>query len=361
MLIDNIVEKEHELYNRLCKREESNPLILFGAGQSGHNVLKALREWNKLPSYIAVNEKYLSEEKLIYEGYEVVSLEAVLKANPKCDLIIAFRGYEEGSIAQYKEHVGEIYDYDIWAERIPYLTYSFIKDHADRLEKVYANVADEKSKEVLLAYINQRISGKYGYLKAVKSNNQYYDDIVPLYEKNVFVDCGAYDGDTAIGFAEFCKKRNKSFQKIVSFEMDETNIANYKANVQLPNIELIEKGVWSHNTTLFFNDETADTSREIVTTGTVAVSVDSIDNVMQGQPVTMIKMDIEGSEMEALKGASMTISQYHPVLAICIYHRPEDLYEIYELIHSIYSEYKFYIRAYEEYSTELVLYAIPKE
>lgn len=69
-------------------------------------------------------------------------------------------------------------------------------------------------------------------------------------------------------------------------------------------------------------------------------------------------MDIEGAELQALKGAENIIRRYRPKLAICIYHKPEDLYEIPQFIKSCHSDYKFYIRHYTDIFSELVLYAI---
>ena len=80
---------------------------------------------------------------------------------------------------------------------------------------------------------------------------------------------------------------------------------------------------------------------------------------MVGERADFIKMDIEGAELYALKGARNTIETYHPILAICVYHRREDLITIPEYIRTLYEGYKFYIRAYSLYSTELVLYAVP--
>jgi hypothetical protein len=103
------------------------------------------------------------------------------------------------------------------------------------------------------------------------------------------------------------------------------------------------------------------TSSSIVETGEVVVETDSIDNVLGGKRATLIKMDIEGAELAALKGAEGTIKAWKPKMAICIYHKKEDLWEIQDYIQRIVPEYKFYIRAYEETCTEVVLYALPYE
>lgn len=69
-------------------------------------------------------------------------------------------------------------------------------------------------------------------------------------------------------------------------------------------------------------------------------------------------MDIEGSELEALKGAVKTIQRDKPRLAICLYHKPEDIVEIPRLIKNLVPEYKLYIRHYIPYHFDTVLYAV---
>ncbi|MFI3174418.1 MAG: FkbM family methyltransferase [Bacillota bacterium] len=70
-------------------------------------------------------------------------------------------------------------------------------------------------------------------------------------------------------------------------------------------------------------------------------------------------MDIEGAELVALQGGEQTIKKYKPKLAICIYHKPEDVIELFAYIKNLVPEYKFYIRHYSNTQTETVLYAIP--
>ena len=89
----------------------------------------------------------------------------------------------------------------------------------------------------------------------------------------------------------------------------------------------------------------------------VTIDVDSIDNVCAGDKVTLIKMDVEGSELKALEGAINVIKRDKPRLAICVYHKPEDLYEIPQWIKSVIPEYKLYLRQHERSDYETVLYA----
>lgn len=189
---------------------------------------------------------------------------------------------------------------------------------------------------------------------------QYVDDSVFIPDDNeVFIDAGAFDGQTTIDFAKWV---NGKYKRIYCFEPAEAMFKRCCENFKrynLSNIELIPAGVYSENTTLNFNNQ-FDTSgaATISTNGTEIIECRTIDSVLNGKEATYIKMDIEGSELEALKGAKNTIINYKPKLAVCIYHKTEDFYVIPEYIKSLRTDYKFYIRKYTPHHGEFVLYAI---
>ncbi len=91
--------------------------------------------------------------------------------------------------------------------------------------------------------------------------------------------------------------------------------------------------------------------------GDLEVNVIKLDDFFKThEPPTFIKMDIEGSELVALKGCTEIISKYKPKLAICVYHKPEDIFEIPEFILSLNSDYKMWLRHYTNLVNETVLY-----
>lgn len=119
--------------------------------------------------------------------------------------------------------------------------------------------------------------------------------------------------------------------------------------------KLINKGLWSHRDKLKF--KSAGCGSAFSDLGDSIVEVDNIDSLKDITP-TFIKMDVEGSEYQALVGAKNTIRRSHPRLAICVYHKLEDIWEIPLLIQSIDPDYVFYLRHYSFADNETVLYAI---
>lgn len=187
---------------------------------------------------------------------------------------------------------------------------------------------------------------------------QYFDcpEILPT-EDEVFVDAGSYDGMTAVQFSDWC---GGTYRKIYSFDPDikcKTRIQNNIVKYGLHDVEFIPCGLSDKTKEQRFNS-TGMAGAAVSDIGNETIKVTSIDETLNGDKATFIKMDIEGSEYEALLGAKQTIEKYHPRLAICIYHKPLDFIEIPQLILSISKDYRFYIRHYTCCEWETVLYAL---
>ncbi|MCM1560739.1 MAG: FkbM family methyltransferase [Butyrivibrio sp.] len=150
--------------------------------------------------------------------------------------------------------------------------------------------------------------------------------------------------------------------KAYLLDPDESNQKQISQNCQYSeaDIKRLQIGAWNQRDFLAFqSDENQRTAGKIADSGNIVIQVDAIDNIVKKDKVDFIKMDIEGAELNALRGAAETIMRDHPVLAVCVYHKREDLLEIPEYIHSLCKEYKFYIRAYGgPYSIEVVFFAV---
>lgn len=188
---------------------------------------------------------------------------------------------------------------------------------------------------------------------------QYFDkEIMKPCQNEVFVDGGCYDCSTDRLFKKWC---GGDYKKIYAFEPDTKNYKKCLAAAkQIQNMELINKGLWSREETLYFAENADQGSRiiEAKAQDEMTVPVAAIDDVVGGEKVTFIKMDVEGAELEALKGARGTITKHHPRLAISIYHKLEDIWEIPDYILSLSDDYRFYIRHYQLSKNETILYAL---
>jgi FkbM family methyltransferase len=123
------------------------------------------------------------------------------------------------------------------------------------------------------------------------------------------------------------------------------------------NITYVPEGLWGKRGKLAFSASGTTASR-LADYGNVCVDVTSIDDLLDGKPVTFIKMDIEGAEIEALKGAAKSIKKYKPKLAICAYHEMGDFIEIPMLINELNPGYRLYLRHYSPGRRNTVCYAV---
>lgn len=192
--------------------------------------------------------------------------------------------------------------------------------------------------------------------------NQYFDLLdlnESLSENEVFVDGGAYDGQTTLNFFTILSQRGIKDGFSYLWEPDLGNVEKIKRKLSQVNnerFEVIEQGLWNSKTKLAFGAEGTTGSR-IDESGTGIVEVDSIDSICTQKP-TFIKMDIEGAELNALEGARKVITGYKPKLAICIYHKVDDFIAIPKKVLEMNPAYRLYIRHYSFGGGETVLYAI---
>ena len=99
----------------------------------------------------------------------------------------------------------------------------------------------------------------------------------------------------------------------------------------------------------------------IADSGNITVNVDTIDNIVGDTPIGLIKMDIEGAELNALKGAINTLKKCRPYLALSAYHKPEDLITLPQFIKSVYGNCGIYLRKDFRLSlTGFDLYVVPR-
>lgn len=194
------------------------------------------------------------------------------------------------------------------------------------------------------------------------TKRQYFD--VPeleCFENEIFVDCGMYDGESSRNFLKWCKNR---YSHVYAFEPDYKNIAIGKAHISgnMPESQytLINSGLWNTvGSVAFISDN--DMGSAISINGEEEIHVTTLDNEFEKIEVSFIKMDIEGAELQALQGGCKIISKYSPKLAICVYHKLEDIFTIPQFLLQFSENYTFYLRHYSYVSNETVLYAIPKK
>lgn len=216
--------------------------------------------------------------------------------------------------------------------------------------------ADEESRRTLDDLLYFRLTGDYQSMRSysVRPQEQYFEPFLALSEGDVFVDAGGFDGDTT---EQFCQRYPK-YKQVYLFEPSEKNLAN--AHHRLKNfrdITFIAEGLSDHKGTLSFNAE-AGSACAVDENGSCQIQVTTLDERVN-EKVNFIKMDLEGWELHALKGAKRHILEDKPSLAIAVYHEAADFRKTFEYITALHSNYRVYLRHYTEGWSETVMYFIP--
>jgi FkbM family methyltransferase len=229
-------------------------------------------------------------------------------------------------------------------------------------ERAYDFLSDPVSRNIILQRIRCYL---FGTPMEKSDSPQYFErGLFELSNDEIFIDGGFFTGDTT---EEFLRQTNGNFKRIYGFEPDKYCVSKIDDAVLCnPNIKIVPKGLYSEETTLKFATTggfSQTSGGNIVTEDGANVSfipVTSLDVFFANtnDHPTFIKLDIEGSEREALLGMRNAIQRARPKLAICAYHKPEDIYDLYELIREFRSDYKFCLRHYANYLWETVLYAL---
>lgn len=199
---------------------------------------------------------------------------------------------------------------------------------------------------------NDRIVFDYNKLITTFSD-EYFDGVLNFSENEVFVDAGCCNCANSLDFIKRCP----SYEKIYAFEPDSNSYMMCKQVIRdkaISNIELHDCGLWDKKDTATFGGNGCP---HIDSNGEQTIKLDTLDAIVNGAKVTFIKMDIEGAELNALHGAKNTIVSNKPKLAICIYHKPDDIWELPLYIHELVPEYKMYIRHYSAKACSTILYA----
>mgnify|MGYP001862873611 FL=1 len=249
-------------------------------------------------------------------------------------------------------------DFDIFKKKA-----QIFKEKREDFVWLYDSLKDYKSKAVLLSILNDYYNFDLNGLNLVadKIYKHYFDlDLLPFCKNEVFVDVGAYTGDTVL---DYIASYGMSYNKIYCYEITESMVLYMKNNFSnLPNVEIRNLAVAERVGKLYLDaNSTSASANRVKEAGVDAVNAVSLDEDIK-EKISMIKMDIEGGEISAIKGVKEHIKNDLPKLFISVYHSNDDIITIPKLIQSYTDKYDFYLRYYggNLYATEIVLICLPK-
>lgn len=372
---EDVLERERRALDTKIGGLEA-PFVLFGAGNLGRKVLRKLAAIGKLPLAFIDNNPKLWGTKVLdvpvmspadaASQYDPASLGVIItiwcgEATDKMsDRIAPLRTLGFSRIA--------LFGHLAWRFKEEFLPHycldspSKVIDAADSVRQAFALMSDESSRELYVDHIEWRLFLDYDLLPPPSGLEIYFNKhFVSYCATEVLYDIGAYTGDSVESFLR--SERGSQFSEIHSFEPSPNNFLSLEAYLQ--GVEGVADKTFSHQMALgdvegsiAVEEENGPASR--VGLGSLKVPMTTIDQFSRRHsPPSFIKIDIEGFEPNCLKGASRTIKESAPVIAVCVYHLQAHLWEIALQLHSYNSGYRFFLCPHVADGWDLVLYAVP--
>jgi FkbM family methyltransferase len=349
-------------------------LILYGAGNLGRIVLRGLRKNNLDAIGFADANSTLCGQKI--EGVPVFQPEdAVRKYGGSATFVVCvwhpdLRSGVQNIMDQlaamgaarvlpfvylFWKHADSFLPHYFWELPSKYLT------QQTAIRRAFESFDEEASRVQFIADLELRTRGLFRGRPLPRTDKQYFpSELFRLSPDECFVDCGAYDGDT---IKEFKIESNARFRRVVAFEADPDNFSRLSDYLAMqPDLRarvIIHQAAVGHTAGTLRFAATAGANAAVSESGATVVSCVGLDEVLRDEAPSMIKMDIEGSELDALKGATRVIASHKPLLAVCLYHRPEHLWEIPIWLRNAEPEAGLYVRSHALDGFDSVCYAVP--
>jgi len=334
-------------------------VILFGAGLAGENALTTLNKNGIQVLFFCDNDTNKHGKNI--NGIKIYPPSELQKHQHETVLISS--NYFDEISSQLKKmsinkcyYFGFCFDFDRWHGHFNSVR---LKESAPRIKLAHDLFADEASRNLFTSLVQFRNTlGACGCKQS--TFEEYFHPAVKPKQGDTIIDGGAWTGDTA----EAIGRTLDGKCNIYSFEPEEHSYRNLQEKIVSENLldcaYPVNLGLWSETTTLRFDTSRKHSSQHKVSeSGACQIRVTSIDEFALDRniEIDLIKMDIEGSEIEALRGARETIQTFGPRLQICSYHNFDDLWEIPILIKELFPDYRLYLGHHSQNLFDTIVYA----
>jgi FkbM family methyltransferase len=368
------LERSQTAFNRFS-RPFQDSIVLFGAGNLGRKALAGLVELGIKPLAFADNNP--NSWNTTIDGIPVLSPEIAAEkfGESAVFLVTIWRAGSSHRLAHTRKQLQ-----DLGCQKVISVTYLFWKypdvflphycldlpnkvlEESEQIRQAFKLWTDVASAKEFLAQLRWRLWLDFDGLSKPVQHEQYFPtDLFTGLTSEVFIDCGAYDGDT---IAARLAQHGDDFCEILALEPDPKNINKLEKYILglsqsiQQKIKVLPLAASNSNSKVRFSAN-GNAASAIGQTGTLEIDCVTLDSILIDSSPTFIKMDIEGAELDALSGAKNIIKEHSPVLAICAYHQQDHLWRVPLAIASISKQYKFFLRPHGEECYDCVCYAIP--
>lgn len=355
-MLDWICETQ-DVWQRLqqCKK----PIVMYGMGDGALKIMQVMERYGCRPQAMFASEGFVRKNNFM--GYQVEHLSEIEERFDDFIIVMAFAVRDLPTIENIKAIASrhELVAPDVPVAGINLFTLDFVQQHEQEFLQVERMLADEQSRKVLHNIVNFKLSGKLDYLfDCTTEPEEAYRNLLQPTPKEHFADLGAYRGDTIAELLQYAG----GCERVFAFEPDQKTHQKLCAAVEQMGLSdcatCVQMAAYSHEEVLEFDSRAGRQSalkEESLLTGVQGaaksklkqVQAQSLDNIAGEEAVTLINMDVEGAERQALEGCRKIIQRDRPKMLIAAYHRSEDLFALPLQIASMRSDYRFYLRHYQ--------------
>lgn len=325
-------------YIKSCNK----PIVLYGMGSGADKIIRELDERNIRISGIFASDEFVRGHS--FHGFKVKKYSEIKEEFGEVLVLVCFGTHRSEVIDNIKRISNE---QEVLLPDVPVIggglfDKEYASVHRGELEFVYSHLFDDLSKKTFEDCINYRLSGNISYLFDCESTpKEAYETVVKPQKNDIFLDLGAYNGDTVAEFIQYCP----DYKEIIAVEPDRRSFRKLtEATKELRNIKTLNVGISHSRTTVRFEQNAGRQSK--IGKGE-EIPAESVDSILSGGKVDFINVDVEGAESDMIKGARNTILLHRPKMLISAYHRTEDYFAIVKSVLDIRDDYKVYMRHFK--------------
>ena len=329
-----------DLWNYL--KETNKPIALYGMGNAAERIIKKLNSINKKPCGIFASDGFARHN--LFCGYTVKTFSEICNEFGTDIIVLVSFG------TSLKEVMDNIYRISSICETYApclsvigdsYFNLDYYEENKNIILDIRKKLADETSKRTLDNIIEYKITGKIDILKSSETLEEETWEIVKPKEGDIYLDLGAYTGDTLKKYIE----HNPGYSKCIAVEPDKRSFRKMNANLEgIRDINLIHGAVSNYDHIGTFLNLGGRQSK--IGNNGEDIMIYSVDGILNGSRVDYINIDTEGEEINVLNGSIKTIRSYYPTMLVSAYHKATDIIDIPLLMQKIAPEYKIYMRHY---------------
>lgn len=349
--------------------DKNRPIYIFGAGQFGIDLYELFLSKIGISIVAYCDNAQEKWNTRLVNGISCISPTELVKCyqDTPCHIVVASNYYADEICKQCTDMgIDEANLFSIrpllpsWLTNYYCATQNgYIDFYADGIKWLITQLTDDLSKQLCVQLAYRRFIDYR--LKIHSQGSEYFIPEFPIVKGEIFIDVGAYIGDTLTEFGNVLSEQSIDPEGIqyYALECSPQNYSKLSALLREQNfnfqVNTYPVALWDKNSTLKFNEN--QSSSQMCQDGSIEVEARKLDDLLANTPVTWIKMDIEGAELRALHGCEQLIRRYRPRLTICVYHCPDDIIEIPRYIKALHPDYKMLLRHHSEFDNETILYA----